>query len=183
MIVHRPWIGANYETGIAGKKVAIVGNSHWLKVADSDEDGFTEMVVAGVTEGYRLRFFSSIPGYFDQPTKGFWDQVLFFNYAPRAIGEGHERYDKMTSAMAEEGKARFSGILSTHKPDKVFVFSDSIRWALPPMHLADPKLPIQSARIGKLLNDDSAPAIFLLRHTQGAPKQAMRETVASLMMH
>jgi len=32
-IIHRPWMGADYGDSIEGRRVMLVGNSHWLRTS------------------------------------------------------------------------------------------------------------------------------------------------------
>ncbi len=182
---HKPWVGSQFETGISGKKIAIVGNSHWLDELDEDNSETTNFVVSEVSSGAfgNIAFFSQIRDYFGfQSHADFWDRVLFFNYAPRSIGLGNQRYDHLTSEMAEEAKLRFFDLASTHRPDRIFVFSTKIRWALPPLKFSSMDTPLKSAKQAVLLEGDAtSPLVYLLRHPQGASKQEMTETVSQIM--
>lgn len=182
---HRPWVGKEYGSGLAGNKIAIIGNSHWLNELDEDNSETTNFVVSEVCSGAfgNIAFFSQIRDYFGfQSHTEFWDRVLFFNYAPRSIGLGDQRYDHITSEMAEEAKLRFFDLVQTYRPDKIFVFSTKIRWALPPLKFSSIDASLKSAKRAVIREGDAtSPSVYLLRHPQGASKQEMTETVSQIM--
>jgi hypothetical protein len=135
-------------------------------------------VIAGE---YNIAFFNHIRDYFGfSAHSNFWRRVAFMNYAPWAIGEGHQRYAHLTGSMVAAAKNRFSAEITQHAPDIVFVFSKKIQWALPELDIQHGSLPLPGARIGTLPAGPSA-RILLLRHTQGAPKRKMIETVAAAL--
>ena len=181
MFQHKPWVGRNYQVGISDARIAIVGNSHW---SEGDSEDSTMFVMSKIMDGtwQKIAFFRQIRDYFSfADTREFWNRVVFFNYAPRSIGGADDRYNQIPGSMVEEAKARFGSILAEHRPDKVFVFTSKVRWALPEMHLSVPDVPLQGARIGTLTSGESPAKIFLLRHTQGAKKSEMIETVTKLL--
>ncbi|TPN59799.1 hypothetical protein FJ981_05430 [Mesorhizobium sp. B1-1-4] len=181
MFQHKPWVGPNYRVGISGARVAIVGNSHW---SEDDSEDSTMFVISKILDGTwkNIAFFRQIKDYFSfADALEFWNQVIFFNYAPRSIGGADDRYNQIPGEMVEEAKERFTSILVRYKPENVFVFSSKIRWALPEMHLSIPNVPLKSARTGLLTSGESPAHIFLLRHTQGANKCEMTDTVKKLL--
>ncbi len=177
-IIHRSWRGDLYESGVAGRRVMIVGNSHWLGEGEPDDERVTEAVVEKVISGqYNIAFFNHIRDYFGFTKHAdFWSRVVFLNYAPWAIGEGEKRYDHLTGVMAQTAKTRLTKEIAEHAPDVVFVFSKKIQWALPEITFQDVTAPLSGALCG-VLPFTTSPRFLLLRHTQGAPKQRMIETV------
>jgi hypothetical protein len=81
-IQHIPWCGSNYGKGIEGRRVCIVGYSHYKDNGELDTDGFTVGVLEDVIRGARrIAFFTQIKNYFAFKEHGeFWNRVLFFNY-------------------------------------------------------------------------------------------------------
>ncbi|TBZ41640.1 hypothetical protein E0H47_10140 [Rhizobium leguminosarum bv. viciae] len=181
-IIHRPWRGDLYRKGVEGRRVMIVGNSHWLSKDEPDDDKVTEDVLGKVISGeYDIAFFNHIRDYFGFAEHAdFWRRVVFLNYAPWAIGEGDDRYAHLGGAMIPPAKTRLVKVVAEHAPDVVFVFSKKIQWALPEMNFQDVDLPLPGAR-GGVLSSVASARIFLLRHTQGAPKRKMIETVAAIL--
>jgi len=142
----------------------------------------TAGVLSKVISGeYNIAFFNHIRDYFGFSAHGtFWRRVAFMNYAPWAIGEGHQRYAHLTGSVVAAPKNRFLAEITQHAPNIAFVFSKKIQWALPELDIRNGSLPLPGARIGTLPSAPSA-RIFLLRHTQGAPKRKMIETVAAAL--
>lgn len=62
-IEHAEWVGANYDAGIRGQRIAIIGYSHWADAVGEHPD-FTCDVVLKVREGYSHSFFDRIQEYF-----------------------------------------------------------------------------------------------------------------------
>lgn len=177
---HKPWIGSNFKEGIKGKKIGILGNSHWLSDHEVDrEDASIDVVTKVMSQEYNIAFFNQIRDYFGfRSHEDFWQSVMFMNYAPHSIGTSDKRFDHMTSAMAEMAKVRLGQIISSHSPEKVFVFSKKIRWALPPMIVHDSTHPAVEA--GEIVGHPGT-TIYLLRHPQGAKKSDMLSAVGSAL--
>jgi hypothetical protein len=179
-VVHTTWTGAEYSDGLEGRRVMIVGNSHWLSENEDDTDRETIKVIENVVSGHwhDIAFFNHIRDYFGfSQHADFWRRVAFLNYAPWSIGLGHQRYAQLSGEMVPAAKERFGREVARLAPDLVFVFSKKIRWALPEMTLRDEMLPLPDSRVGTL---PAAPSsrVLLLQHTQGAPKRKMIETIS-----
>ena len=128
-----------------------------------------------------LHSFNQIRDYFGYANHvDFSSRVTFLNYAPWAIGKGEKRFGHLSGEMVPPAKSRFVREISKHSPDLVLVFSKKIRWALPDLTFQNVELPLSGARLG-MLPSTKSPRIFLLRHTQGAPKPKMIETVAAAL--
>lgn len=184
MILHEPWIGPGYDKGLIGRRLAIVGNSHWHEEGEPDSVDCTRIVVGKVISGEYadIAFFSQIGDYFGARRGGdFWNRVVFFNYAVRSIGTREQKYNSIPSAMKGEAIQRFEAIIAETSPTDVFVFSRSIVWALPPLALKKASYPYAAARSGQLAEGQPLPRIHILRHPQYAPKALMTETVSQML--
>lgn len=182
-IVHAIWKGEEYADGLEGRRVMIVGNSHWLSENEQDTDHETVKVVGKVVSGEwgDIRFFCHIRDYFGfRQHSDFWKRVAFMNYAPWSIGRGHQRYAQLGGEMVPAAKERLRREVERANPDLVFVFSKKIRWALPEMSYRAETLPLPDSHVASLPGVPST-RVILLRHTQGAPKAKMIETVVSAM--
>jgi len=114
LIEHTPWRGQNYESGIGGQRIAVVGYSHHRGPSQSDCEDFTEDVVRCVIEGQQEResFFGPIRGYFGYDDNAtFWNRVLFFNFLPDCIGVTDQRYETGSPSQIVQGKRRFLRII------------------------------------------------------------------------
>jgi hypothetical protein len=189
-IEHKPWVGSLYKTvGINGKRIAIVGHSHW-------GDDCTIKVVSHVITGeYKIWFFSSIRNYFGfSDNADFWNRVMFFNYLPHSVGTEEQRYNSGTKEQIERAKTRLLRILAEEpSPQKVFVFTDNERmgkgWSTFPETREEEggNSPMQlGAEFGKFswgtyhIGDHIVMA-FGLRHPQGASGKQMRHVVQHIL--
>ena len=174
---HEPWVGGEYQNGLCGFRVALVGWSHWGD--EDDEDFGTRVCIEKViSREWRIRFFTQIRnycGYSDHAL--FWPKVMFLNYLPNLVGGAEERFGHGTEEQREAAKLRFRRLVEAHAPQKVLVFT-SRRWALPEMawrRELDPpfskflKCGFETAR--------GAVDVYCLRHPQGAKGEVMRQVV------
>lgn len=132
---HSPWVGKDYKSG---KRVCIVGYSHYTDQRESDRPSLTNDVMKKVLAGNfgDTSFWSSIPSYFDQGgsskhVRVFWNSVLFFNFLPQAVGT--EMFATGSKEQHEAARKRFNRVMEQYKPVRVFVFSKKAWEALPPM--------------------------------------------------
>ena len=104
MIIHQPWEGKQFRSGLNGQRVGIVGYSHWNGDPDRpDSEAFTQNVVNGVIRWDGHNFFTQIRNYFQFDNHhSFWQRVLFFNYARNCIGEQKDRYKSLRKEKAKE---------------------------------------------------------------------------------
>lgn len=181
MLQHAPWVGHDYHQGINGRKIAIVGNSHWHGPGEVDHQCVTIDVLTKVVSGEYgdIAFFRQIRDYFGfTEASEFWQRAAFFNYAPRTIGPAEQKYGHIPFEQLEEARQRFRAILAELQPTDVFVFTKKIVWALPSIEFENHDYALSSARTGCLSDGVSDVRIHLLRHPQGAKKQLMIDTVA-----
>jgi hypothetical protein len=182
-VVHTTWTGTDYSDGLEGRRVMIVGNSHWLSENEDDTDRETIKVIENVVSGHwhDIAFFNHIRDYFGfSQHADFWKRVAFMNYAPWSIGLGHQRFAQLSGAMVPAAKERLNREVAQLAPDLVFLFSKKIRWALPDMTYRDEVLPLPDSRVGTL-PDAPSTRVLQLQHTQGAPKRKMMEAVAAAL--
>ena len=177
MTEHEPWVGAEYNLGIGGQRVAIVGYSHWGEEAHDTPEATRECVAQVISCEWRIRFFTQIRNYFGYDDHGaFWPRVLFFNFLPNLVGGPNRRFNHGTPEQHAHGLSRFERLIHRHRPDRVFVFTGR-HWAfgLNNERRALPNFPKFSSRTYKI-GQHTAKAFFL-RHPQGASKDLMRRAV------
>lgn len=191
-IVHLPWVGNQYKSGINGKRIAIVGYSHWKGNDDPDEDNedVTKVVLDKVLEGKysNITFYNKIQSYFGRESVDFWNNVLFFNFIPNYIGLAEKRHAEGSDAQVEIGKQRFYDILQKYQPHSVFIFSRKAWESLPPTieeaaGIRGDAIPGGQPNFERhhyLINDQFVQAMAL-RHTQGASDALMHPAVAGAM--
>lgn len=189
MIEHKPWIGSNYEEGIDGERIAIVGHSHY---GDADDELLTCTILQGVIEDNEaLGFFTSIRTYFGYLSHAeFWNRVMFFNYLPRCVGTASERFAVGSAEQIEVAKSRFVRLLKDEHPAKVFVFtnSDGKGWQTFPKtdqeKAGGQTLPLKGFsgfRWGTYTVEGHVAMAFGLRHPQGADGNLMRRAVEHIL--
>ena len=126
MLEHTPWIlRADYEAGLDGQRICVVGYSHHHDQGDADEEGFTRWVVENHIKGDlgRNSFFPYVQRYFGSESAIFWNRVLFFNFLPNVIGSSDRKYAIGTPEQVDQAKKRFHRIVGDYEPHKIFVFS------------------------------------------------------------
>jgi hypothetical protein len=129
-IQHIPWCGSNYGKGIEGRRVCIVGYSHYKDNGELDTDGFTVGVLEDVIRGARrIAFFTQIKNYFAFKEHGeFWNRVLFFNYVLDCVGDFGDRYKTASYDQISRANFRFRRIIMDERPHKGKYILDTPRF-------------------------------------------------------
>lgn len=146
-----PHVGKGYggQGGIFGKRVCVVGASHYARgyedcLRGNGRDVWRMMTRNAVRDyldpnfraetSWKSTYTKFINTFFDAPTgtrerRRFFDSVVFFNYLQRPEGEnGNESHPEL---YAEECHFRaFCEIISAMKPDVVIVWGGKVRSAL-----------------------------------------------------
>lgn len=191
VIEHIPWQGEEYESGVAGQRIAIVGYSHHRKREHPDSPSFTEDVVRQVISGDLKTdsFFPRVPGYFGYDDRAaFWSRVLFFNFLPDCV-EDEECYRPGNPSQIARGQERFLRIIREKEPDKVLVFTTKGWRDCPQTREQDAgraRTPLganfpNNFSWGTYAADHHIIMAFGLRHPQGAIGQLMRDAVQSVL--
>lgn len=147
----KPWVGTNYAKGIEGKKILVLGESHYCKELAKDgrcypscECGkmneqchmFTINVISNFRDNYRgehelqtfLCFERAMAGRkLDQKEREeFWDSIVFYNYMQYAQS-GPRRPLEQTNDSSEA----FREILEEHMPDYIIVWGKRLYGRMP----------------------------------------------------
>jgi len=191
MIEHAPWIGMNYEIGIKGQRICIVGYSHHH--SGPDRENFTKDIVCDFISGELKRnsFFPPVKGYFRIPDDAtFWNRVMFFNFLPDCIGDGDHRYAAGGTKQITRARERFLRIIREAKPnlEKVFVFTTK-GWRDFPRTIEEVsgkgKIPLGTEfpefSWGTYAAGDHTVMAFGLRHPQGALGEVMKSAVRQIL--
>lgn len=190
MIEHTPWVGSEYDLGVDGQKIAIVGYSHWLGDNDPDTTDTTVDVMQKVVTGEYpdIAFFNLIRGYFgDDAASAFWNKVMFFNFVPEAIGLADHRYDVAGGEQQRSGQCRFLRLMKEHSPHKVLVFTSKGWSQMPPLREFPngESFPLGSefpgVTWGTYQGDPQPIMAFGLRHTQFARGELLRSAVRRIL--
>lgn len=128
MVEHKPWVGSDYENGVNGQKIAVIGFSSYSE--NVDYENFTidliQSCVSGPTEDFDgdLASFNAVPRYFGFPDKKeFWPKVMFFNFLPGIVGGPSQKFEGGSPEQLSGGATRVPRLLAKYKPSKAFVFS------------------------------------------------------------
>jgi hypothetical protein len=189
MIEHAPYYGSDYDTGIAGQRIAIVGHSHWRDDNERDREAFTIEVVSKVISGEyqtKIAFWKQISGYFGcKDYQDFWNRILFFNFLPDCIGPPDERFKSGSRVQIGRAPQRFFEIVRGQhhpRPNKVFVFSRKVWDCLAPtLQQKGPLNGFDRFWWGTCNRDGQTVSAFGLRHPQGARGALMREAVRAII--
>jgi hypothetical protein len=122
---HNPWRGIRYKRGVGGKRVCIVGYSHYKGEAEEDDPELTNRVVKNIISGHwRKAFFTQIRNCFGfSDHADFWNRVDFFNFVPEVIGNFSEKYKFASDEQISRANQRFVSIVRERRPQVVFVFT------------------------------------------------------------
>jgi hypothetical protein len=179
-IEHKPFKGANYEYGINGKKIAVVGYSFWHNGEYPDTEDWGAFTLSKVMSGaWKPRFFSTIRNSFGFGSHAeFWERVLFFNYVSTMIGNGAERFAAATDEEARAANIRFERIIDEHKPDLVLVFTKKTQLGALGLGFKPLPEPLQMFVHAERTSGGHTARIIRLRHPQGANGAALKKAVA-----
>lgn len=132
-----PWVGKAYENGIDGKRVLVVGESHYSDIHETRKP-VPDMTVSVMTEymaGIRknhtrtldnLAWAVSGKGPYELRNEGkrgefeIWQQLGFYNYIPVVLTDGPQR-DRPDKDLFISGKEPFENVLQNNKPDILIV--------------------------------------------------------------
>lgn len=137
----KPWVGKDYRQGFRGKKILVLGESHY---ADHPcNENFTTEVIAD----YFLNPEAEREGWMNTYTKferamvgrelsqeervAFWESIMFYNYIQEPLGGPRLAPTQELYAAAKEA---FTEVLEEYRPDGVIVWSNRLYNVLPPLN-------------------------------------------------
>lgn len=136
-INYKPWVGKNYSTGFRGKKILVLGESHYDE-PDTINSGLTQWVINDIVynlggQTYRATFTCFERAMVGRPLtqkerEEFWESVIFYNYlqfpteGPRSTPKP-EYWNESAEAFVE--------LLETYMPDLIIVWGARLYKALP----------------------------------------------------
>ena len=136
----RPWIGEYYQQNMWGRRVLVLGESHYQWDENQPIDNWPTLTIECVKETiageYTGRFWTNIAVAFLNPPshhlpslaeKGeFWRTVAFYNYIQQGVGFGP--YPNPTPRMWTESLPAFQSLLNTLQPELVIVLGRQNWW-------------------------------------------------------
>lgn len=184
-IVHEIWRPTNNE-GVDGKKIAVVGYSHYHDEHQGDRPSLTRDIVQNVIDGAEKHpFFTEIRNAFGYEShKDFWSRVYFFNFLPRSVGTPDKKYLSGSETEIREAKTRFLNFLEEEQPDQVFVFTRK-GWAQFPEEteqeksggVCTPLMEGSKSNWGTYVSNGKAIRVCGLTHPQYADAKQLRHEV------
>lgn len=148
-----PWIGKNYETGINGKKILILGESHIcggcqaycgnLEVEDYACRYLTDKTIgdffsykSGNREIYRkwMDTYTKFSNVFhnkhltEDELKDFWNSIIFYNYVQYSTDKARKTPDYKEFVNSEKA---FFEVVAEYKPDLIIAWGVRL-WDLLP---------------------------------------------------
>lgn len=136
----RPWIGDNYQQRRWGKRVLVLGESHYQWDENQPIDNWPTLTIECVqeqTDGRDTsRFWTNIAVAFLNPPprhlpslaekEEFWHSVAFYNYIQQCVGFGPD--PDPTPEMWHESLPAFQHLLETHQPEAIIVLGRPNWW-------------------------------------------------------
>lgn len=175
-VSHHHWVGSAFDHR-SGEKIAVLGYSHYLG-GGRDHDAMTTDLLKSIvnndhanhSENRNTPFFKKIATVFGKDNGTFWNDVVFLNLIPNAIGGREEMYDWADHDSAVAGSTRLFEVLAKHNISKLFVFSAKAWESLPaPVLLRDVPLGSGSRYGFNAFVQAPTTVAFHLRHPQFAP--------------
>jgi len=140
MLKLRPWIGNNYKVGFAGKKVMVLGESHYFEnVADARENVTSEIISdlfdpESPHEPYKNTYTKFAKAMVGKPEltiddkRNFWNSVAFYNFVQFPISGA--RMAPSAQEFAESAQPFFE-ILEELRPQIVIAWGSRLYNNLP----------------------------------------------------
>lgn len=138
-LVFKPWIGKQYSKGISGKRVMVLGESHYCERAEDAVPSMTSDIIMDLFdndsehEPYKntyTKFERALMGRevaFDEKEK-VWNSVAFYNYVQHPIDKARKAPTAEEFASSEK---LFFEILEELKPDCAIVWGKRLYSNLP----------------------------------------------------
>lgn len=139
----KPWIGSNYRDARFGKRVMILGESHYQKKDNGPASDFTRMHIREQMTGERrgafwTRIVSAFIGHRPklEEKKHFWRSVAFYNYIQQSVGK--DPRIAPSGEMWAASEKGFRKVLNRHTPQVLIVLGYRLWRNLPELDgLAD----------------------------------------------
>lgn len=133
-----PWVGSQYQNGLNGVRVLILGESHYG--TPPERSGFTSAIINKYGQTKRSRFFSTtqrlvsldknrghIPS---SERREFWDKVAFYNFVQEFVGTTSRL--RPSQSQWERGAEPFIQTVTELAPQLIVVLGKKLKTYLPP---------------------------------------------------
>jgi hypothetical protein len=139
-----PWCKrSQYEKGISGSKILILGESHHHRCDKDDKckeqrlrsarhRGLTKAVVEQwKDEPHSSPVSSRLPKLFNMSKSEFWESVVFYNYLQTFAGLGARQRPKKEQWACLSSAEAFQSVLDHFQPDRILVLGKDLWTNLP----------------------------------------------------
>ena len=134
-----PWVGSQYAEGIKGKRVMVLGESHYCAHESDAVPQLTINIIHHILnpdsehEGFMntyTKFGRALAGkgLYDKDRAEVWNSVLFYNYVQVPISEARKAPEKQDFVDAE---SPFFTVMEQYRPDCVIVWGKRLYNNLP----------------------------------------------------
>lgn len=136
----KPWVGENYRGGFAGKRVLVLGESHYFADVKDARENVTAEIIADLYdpdsphEPYKntyTKFVKAMTGKSEltaEDKRSFWNSVAFYNFVQFPISGA--RIAPSASEFADSAQPFFQ-VLEQLKPEIVIVWGSRLYNNLP----------------------------------------------------
>ena len=132
----KPWVGNRYEAGIDGRKVMVLGESHYCADPADAIPEITQNVIKLVKnkkETYKAytsfeRVLLGKADVSDREADSLWDSLMFYNYVQYPMPTPTA---SPSSAQFREAEAPFLKVINDYSPDKIIVWGNPLYKWLP----------------------------------------------------
>lgn len=132
-----PWVGSNYNKGLHGAKILILGESHYRKDGKDYSRGLNVELISGQANSTgeypgRYAYWTKIINLVspsDIDPHRFWNSVAYYNYIQEFVGLNPR--DRPTKVMWEDAEKPFYKVLSILKPDLILTLGIKLWNSLP----------------------------------------------------
>lgn len=147
-----PWIGAKYAEGINGKRLLVLGESHYHNCEEPqcrelenevDRTNLHQRMTHDVVEfwkdnPHRSPLSYRVPELFCLSKAEFWPQVVFYNYLQTFAGKKAKERPAASQWEESQSAPAFQEVLSVFAPDRILVLGKELWINLPSsdQHLA-----------------------------------------------
>lgn len=134
-----PWVGSEYAQGINGKRVMVLGESHYCADESDAVPQLTINIIHHILnpdnkhEGFMntyTKFGRALAGkeQYDKDREAMWNSVVFYNFVQVPISEARKAPEKQDFVAAE---SPFFTVLEQYRPDCVIVWGSRLYNNLP----------------------------------------------------
>lgn len=143
-VTFQPYIGDDYEQGINGTRLLILGESHYCKercrpVDAEAKSQFTRKIIRDLATSRSYRYFTTIlrlvleesrsKKIHSTPRRDFWNKVAFYNYIQDFVGV--KSLDRPLKDQWQDAQQPLLNVLERLQPQLVLVTGQELKDHLP----------------------------------------------------